>query len=87
MCMSEIVLVNKTDSKYKIVHMDSDLSIYNQMSINDYIASRCTGYLSINVLLSKYNWKYYYSSNLQLIEDVHDYSERDLRKSYSKKYT
>ena len=68
-----------------LIDMDSDLSIYNQMAINDYIASRCTGYLSVNVLLSKYNWKCYYSSNLQLIEDVHDYVERDLRKSYSKK--
>lgn len=70
-----------------LIDVDKDLSIYNQMAINDYIASRCTGYLSINVLLSKYNWDYYYSSNFQLIENVHDYFECDLRKSYNKKYT
>ena len=51
------------------------------MSINDYIASRCTGYLSINILLSKYEWKYYYSSNGQFIENIHDYSEINLRRN------
>ena len=64
-----------------VIDVDSEISIYNEMSINDYIASRCTGYLSINVLLSKYDWKYYYSSNGQFIENVHDYSYIDLRKN------
>ena len=64
-----------------VIDGDNIISKYSQMSINDYIASRCTGYLSINVLLSINNWKYYYSSNGQLIENIHDYSEIDLRKN------
>ena len=64
-----------------LIDVDSDLSLYNQMSINDYIASRCTGYLSINVLLSNNEWKYYYSSNRQFIQNVHDYSDIDLRRN------
>jgi len=67
-----------------LLDIDSDLSIFNQMAINDYIASRCTGYLSVNVLLDKYDWKYYYSNNGQFIQDVHDYSEIDLRKNKDK---
>ena len=64
-----------------LIDVDSEISKYNEMSINDYIASRCTGYLSINILLSKYEWKYYYSSNGQFIENTHDYSEINLRKN------
>ena len=63
-----------------LIDFNDDLSIYNQMAINSYIASRCNGYLSVNVLLDNYNWKYYYSSNGQLIEYVHDYTEVDLKK-------
>lgn len=63
-----------------LIDGDNEISKYNQMCINNYIVSRCTSYLSINVLLSKYEWKYYYSSNGQLIQNVHDYSEIDLRK-------
>lgn len=68
-----------------LIDVDREMSIYNQMSINDYISSRCTGYLSINVLLSKYNWEYYYNSNGQFIQNVHDYNEIDLRRDYCKK--
>ena len=64
-----------------LIDIDSEISKYNEMSINDYIASRCTGYLSINILLSKYEWNYYYNSNGQFIENVHDYSEINLRKN------
>lgn len=64
-----------------LIDVDSEISKYNEMSINDYIASRCTGYLSINILLSKYEWKYYYSSNGQFIENVHDYNVIDLRRN------
>ena len=52
------------------------------MAINDYIASRCNGYLSMNVLLpSDKCWKCYYSNNGQLIEWCHDYTDVDLRNS------
>ena len=64
-----------------LIDVDSEISKYNEMSINDYIASRCTGYLSVNILLSKYEWKYYYSSNGQFIENIHDYSEINLRRN------
>lgn len=64
-----------------VIDIDNEISIYNEMSINNYIASRCTRYLSINVLISKYNWKCYYNSNGQIIENIHDFSEIDLRKN------
>ena len=64
-----------------VIDVNDEISKYNEMSINDYIASRCTSYLSVNILLSKYEWKFYYSSNGQFIQDVHDYSEIDLRKN------
>ena len=67
-----------------LIEIDND-TIYNQMAINSYIASRCNGYLSVNVLCSEDGWKYYYSSNGQLIEYIHDYTEVDLRREYSKK--
>lgn len=67
-----------------VIDVDDEMSKYNQMCINDYIASRCTSYLSINILLSGYQWKYYYNSNGQFIQDVHDYSEIDLRKRKTK---
>lgn len=66
--------------KYFSVFIDlgTDLSIYTCMSINNYIASRCNGYLSMNVLVDKYDeWKHYYASNGQFIQDVHDYTEVD----------
>ena len=61
-----------------LIDFTDDVSKYTCMSINNYIASRCNGYLSMNVLLDKKNnWKYYYSSNGQFIQDVHDYTEVD----------
>lgn len=64
-----------------MLELDEDISIYNCMAINDYIASRCNGYLSMNVLLhSDSEWKFYYANNGQFIQDVHDYTEVDLRK-------
>ena len=66
--------------KYFCVLIDlyKDKTIYDCMAINNYIASRCNGYLSINVMLDKYdNWKSYYSSNGQFIQNIHDYTEVD----------
>ena len=61
-----------------LIDLDKDKTIYDCMAINNYIASRCNGYLSINVMLDKYdNWKSYYSSNGQLIQSIHDYTEVD----------
>ena len=61
-----------------LIDLDKDKTIYDCMAINNYIASRCNGYLSINVMLNKYdNWKSYYSSNGQLIQSIHDYTEVD----------
>ena len=39
------------------------LSIYNYMAVNNYIASRCNGYLSMNILCGDNEWGYYYTSN------------------------
>ena len=66
-----------------LIEIDND-TLYNQMAINNYIASRCNGCLSVNVLCSKYDWKYYYSSNGQLIEYIYDYTKVDLRKNKDK---
>ena len=61
-----------------LIDLDKDKTVYDCMAINNYIASRCNGYLSINVLLNKNdNWKSYYSGNGQLIERIHDYTEVD----------
>lgn len=68
-----------------LIDIDSDLSIFNQRTINDYIASRCTSYLTINVLLNKYNWKCFYNNSGLLIENIHDYIDVDLRENYIKK--
>lgn len=68
-----------------MLELPDDISKYTCMAINDYIASRCNGYLSMNVLLHKDNkWKTYYSNNGQFVEYVHDYTEVDLRKSKEK---
>ncbi len=69
--------------KYFCLLVDGDnvLSIFNQMSINDYVGSRCNGYLSVNILLCKDEWEYYYTSNGQFVENIHDYCEIDLRKN------
>jgi len=57
------------------------ISVYDSRSINDYITSRCNGYLSVNVLLHNDNdWKCYYANNGEFIQNVHDYIEIDLRK-------
>ena len=64
-----------------MMEFDSDISIYTCRAINDYVASRCTGYLSMNVLLhDDSEWKSWYSNNGQFVEYVHDYSVIDLRK-------
>ena len=55
------------------------------MAVNDYIASRCNGYLSINILLfDNSQWKCYYSNNGQFVQNIHDYTEVDLRKNKDK---
>ena len=81
-CIKKSIGLEKYFSLF--IDVDSNLSIFNEISINDYIGSRCTTYLSINILLCKYEWKYYYSSNGQFIQNVHDYSEIDLRRNKTK---
>lgn len=78
-CIKKSIGLKKYFSLF--IDIDNEISKYSEMSINDYIASRCTSYLSVNILLSRYEWKYYYSSNGQFIQNVHDYSEIDLRKN------
>jgi len=78
-CIKKSIGLEKYFSLF--IDVDSNLSIFNEISINDYIGSRCTTYLSINMLISKYDWKCYYSSNGQFIQNVHDYSEIDLRRN------
>ena len=64
-----------------MLELQGDVSKYNNRSINDYIASRCTGYLSMNVLLrDDKDWKNWFSNNGQFIQDVHDYSVVDFRR-------
>ena len=63
-----------------MLDLGDDTSIYTCMTINSYIASRCNGYLSMNVLLSnENNWKSYYANNGQFIQETHDYTEIDFR--------
>lgn len=65
-----------------MIEFDGDISIYTCRAINDYVASRCTGYLSMNVLLhDDSEWKSWYSNNGQFVECIHDYSVIDLRKN------
>ena len=69
-----------------MLELPQDISKYTCMAINDYIASRCNGYLSINVLLyGDTKWNTYYSNSGQLVEYVHDYTEIDLRNQMIKK--
>ena len=69
-----------------MLELPENISKYTCMAINDYIASRCNGYLSINVLLYRdTKWKSFYSNNGQLVEYIHDYTEIDLRKHNSRK--
>ena len=64
-----------------MVELQGDISKYSSKAINDYIASRCTGYLSMNVLLRDHKeWKNWFANNGQIIQDVHDYTEVDFRK-------
>ena len=64
-----------------MLELPEDISKYTCMAINDYIASRCNGYLSMNVLLYRDSkWKTYYANNGQFIQETHDYTEIDLRK-------
>ncbi|MBQ2873034.1 MAG: hypothetical protein IJE89_03435 [Bacilli bacterium] len=63
-----------------LLELKGDISKYTSRAINDYIASRCNGYLSMNVLLeSETDWKSWHSNNGQLIEWCHDYTNIDLR--------
>lgn len=69
-----------------LLEFREDMSIYTCRAINDHIASRCNGYLSMNVLLhSDSEWKSYYANNGQFIQDTHDYTEKDFRKHKSRK--
>lgn len=71
-----------------MLELGEDISIYSSMAINDYIASRCNGYLSMNVLLhSDSEWKGYYSNNGQFIQAIHDYTEVDFRSTKKKEKT
>ena len=64
-----------------MLELQGDISKYTCMSVNDYIASRCNGYLSMNVLLhSDSEWKTYHPNNGQFIEYTHDYTIVDFRK-------
>lgn len=59
----------------------NDIDKYTCKAINDYVASRCTGYLSMNILLhNESEWKCFYANNGQFIQNVHDYTEIDLTK-------
>lgn len=75
--------------KYFALMLEFDENIsskFDCMAINNYIASRCNGYLSVNVLLNNdSDWKTYYANNGQFIQETHDYTEIDLRKSRIKK--
>ena len=63
-----------------LLELKGDISKWTSRAINNYIASRCNGYLSMNVLLENENdWKSYYANNGQLIEWCHDYTDIDLR--------
>lgn len=65
-----------------MLEFDVDVSLFNSMAINNYIASRCNGYLSLNVLLeSDITWNSYYANNGQVIQETHDYTEMDFRKN------
>ena len=65
-----------------LLELKGDISKHTSRAINDYIASRCNGYLSMNVLLeNEDNWKSYYANNGQPIEWCHDYTDIDLRTS------
>ena len=65
-----------------MLEFEDDISLYTCMAINDYIASRCNGYLSMNVLLQDDSeWKSWYANNGQFVEYVHDYTVIDLRKN------
>lgn len=68
-----------------LLDLGNNLSIYNYMAVNNYIASRCNGYLSMNVLCRDNEWGCYYTSNGQFIEYVHDYTEIMDEKTYSKR--
>lgn len=68
-----------------LLEVDDNISLQSEMAINDYISSRCNGYLSVNILLSGNEWSYYYNSNGIVIERVHDYGEVNLRKDKIRK--
>lgn len=70
-----------------ILELGEDISLNNCMAINNYINSRCNGYLSMNVLLcGDSEWKSYYTYNGEFIQGVHDYTEKDFRKNKTRVY-
>lgn len=64
-----------------VFNIDKDISIYDEMAINNYISSRDNRYISINVICNDRDWRYYYNMNGIMIENNSDYVEFDLRKS------
>lgn len=65
-----------------MLEFEGDISKYSNKAINNYIASRCNGYLSMNVLLQDdSDWKCWYANNGQFIEYIHDYTVVDFRKN------
>lgn len=68
-----------------MLEFNGDVSLLNAMAINNYIASRCNGYLSMNILLEQGScWSCYYANNGQFIQEVHDYTELDFSQSKNK---
>ena len=71
-----------------MLEFSGEVTQLTSMAINDYIASRCNGYLSMNALLPNDNsWKCYYANNGQYIQNVHDYTEIDFRKNKKRERT
>ncbi len=65
-----------------MLDFNNDMDKNTCKAVNDYVASRCTSYLSMNILLYKdVSWRNWFSNNGQLVENVHDYIEIDLTKS------
>ena len=54
---------------------NNKLSKECEMAINNYIGSRCNGYLSMCILCGNSEWDYYYDVNGQIIQGTHDYTE------------
>lgn len=68
-----------------LLDLGSNLSIYNKMSVNDYIGSKSNDYLSICVLCGENDWGYYYTNHGQVIQDTYDYVEIFDKKNYERR--